>query len=296
MKLRNVSLQATIALTILMLLLMALPGTLAFAVNVTNAPEVKTLLLTKSADPTTYDQVGQTISYSYVVQNTGRGALPGPVTVTDDKATVTCPAGGLTPNETMTCTASYTIQQGDLDSGSVTNIAQAHSNGNDSNTATNTINAIQSLALSLVKTAQETTYSVVGEVIHYSYAVTNAGNVTLHDPITVSDDKATDELCPTLPVGGLAPGSSITCTATHAITQADLDAGSLTNVASATSGTTTSPTDTVTISAAGTPVLSLDKSASPGTYNTAGQTISYSYVLTNTGNVDSKQPIRCYGR
>ena len=89
----------------------------------------------------------------------------------------------------------------------------------------------------------------VGDVIHYSYLVTNAGNVTLHDPITVSDDKATDESCPALPVGGLAPGESITCSASYTITQADLDAGSLTNVASATDGATTSPTDTVTVPA-----------------------------------------------
>ena len=120
--------------------------------------------------------------------------------------------------------------------------------------------------------------------------MTNAGNVTLHDPITVSDDKATDESCPALPADGLAPGQSITCTASYAVTQADLDAGSLTNVASATDGATTSPTDTVTVPATQRPALELTKSASPATYNTAGQTINYSYVLKNTGNVTLSGP------
>ncbi len=46
----------------------------------------------------------------------------------------------------------------------------------------------------------------MGDVIHYSYQVTNAGNVTLHDAITVSDNKATDESCPVLPAEGLVPG------------------------------------------------------------------------------------------
>ena len=89
------------------------------------------LTLVKTATPATYDAVGDVISYSYLVTNSGNVRLAGPVTVTDDKATVTCPAwhGGqrgrnLDPGESITCTASYTITQADLDDGSVTNIAQ----------------------------------------------------------------------------------------------------------------------------------------------------------------------------
>ena len=51
------------------------------------------LSLAKTASPATYDAVGDVISYSYVVTNTGNVTLAGPVTVADDKATVTCPAG-----------------------------------------------------------------------------------------------------------------------------------------------------------------------------------------------------------
>ena len=52
------------------------------------------LSLVKTASPATYDSVGDVISYSYVVTNTGNVTLAGPVTVADDKAAVTCPADG----------------------------------------------------------------------------------------------------------------------------------------------------------------------------------------------------------
>src|SRR3954467_4121227 len=95
-----------------------------------------------------------------------------------DKATVTCPAGGLVPGASMTCTASYTITQADLDAGSVTNTAQAHANGTNSNTEIKPVTRGGSPALSLVKAPVPLTYSAVGNVISYSYVVKNVGNVT----------------------------------------------------------------------------------------------------------------------
>ena len=59
------------------------------------------------------------------------------MTVTDDKATVSLPGRrGLAPGRAITCTASYTITQADLDAGSVTNTAHgACERHRDSNTA-----------------------------------------------------------------------------------------------------------------------------------------------------------------
>ena len=69
------------------------------------------------------------ISYSYLVTNNGNVTLGGPFTVTDDKATGE-PARRRRPAwrraRAITCTASYTITQADLDAGSVTNTAQGH--------------------------------------------------------------------------------------------------------------------------------------------------------------------------
>src|SRR4029077_9568141 len=120
--------------------------------------------------------------------NTGNTTFPGPITVTDDKATVTCPAvplGGLAPGAFITCTASYTITQADIDNGSVKNTATAHSNGTDSNTDDETVNADKKPKLTLEKSASPGTYDHVGQVINYSYKVTNTGNTTFPGPITV---------------------------------------------------------------------------------------------------------------
>ena len=98
--------------------------------------------LVKSASPTTYKVAGDVITYTYVVSNTGNTDLAEPVTVTDDKATVTCPAGDLLIDASMTCTATYVITAADVNGQSVTNTAQAHADGIDSNEATATVTLV----------------------------------------------------------------------------------------------------------------------------------------------------------
>ena len=61
----------------------------------TELPQIPELTLEKSTSPTTYNQTGDVINYSYVLTNTGSGTLSGPFTVTDDKTTVVCPSGNL---------------------------------------------------------------------------------------------------------------------------------------------------------------------------------------------------------
>ncbi len=104
-----------------------------------------------------------------------------------------------------------------------------------------------------MKTATPTTYSTVGDGDLVQLSGDQLGQRHVVGPFTVSDDKATDESCPA--TASLAPGASITCTASYTITQADLDAGSVTNIASATNGTVTSPTDTETVTADQNPAL-----------------------------------------
>ncbi len=93
----------------------------------------------------------------------------------------------------------------------------------------------------------------------------------------------------TCPVTVLAPGASTTCTATYTLTQADVDAGEVVNTATASgtppTGPPTTGEDTVTTPIPAAPVITVDKQAGVPTGATAGSTIDYSFVVTNTGNV-----------
>ena len=171
-----------------------------------------------------------------MLKNVGNVTLSGPFSITDDKApknSVRERRRRWTPGDSITCTASYTITQADFDAGSVTNVANGYAwYGEDqvpSNPDDETVDAVRNVALLLDKSAAPSTYSAVGQVISYSYVLTNTGNVTMSGPFSVTDDKA-DAECPETPAS-LAPGESITCTALYTITQADLNSGSVTNVA-----------------------------------------------------------------
>jgi len=244
---------------------------------------------------TAFAVVGDVLSYEYIVTNTGNVTLTSDITINDDRiASVSCPAlpaGGLVPSASITCTATDTVTQADLDAGEVTNIASATDGSVTSDEMSATVTGTQTSGLEIDKLALTTEFNAVGDVLSYEYTVTNTGNVTITDPITVSDDRIASVTCPALPAGGLLPSASLTCTATDTVTQADLDAGEVTNIASASDGTTTSPTDEVTVTADQTPAMTIEKTSDDSSYNSLGQVLTYSYVVTNTGNVTITDPI-----
>lgn len=121
-------------------------------------PPAASISLTKSANPTSFSSAGDVIQYSYLVTNTGTVDLSGDVTVTDNKATVTCPPGGLLAQATTTCTASYTVTSADVTAGAVTNTATAYENGYASNTSSVTVHKASSATASFYGTPAEAGY------------------------------------------------------------------------------------------------------------------------------------------
>jgi uncharacterized repeat protein (TIGR01451 family) len=194
------------------------------------------LAITKDATEASYDSTSDTIHYTIVATNDGNTTLAA-VTVTDTEAVLgTCtPANGssLAPGASMTCAASHAVTQADIDAGTYNNTACVDDGDGGAAEACDDadVPAVQNPSLTITKVATESGYSAVDDVIHYTITATNDGNVTLHD-VDVTDAQVTDLACmPTTPVADLAPGASISCTASHTITQADIDAGSFYNQA-----------------------------------------------------------------
>jgi uncharacterized repeat protein (TIGR01451 family) len=274
------------------------------------------LAVTKSSSVPTFDAAGQTITFTYTVTNDTAVPLTG-VTVTDaftdadpgsTAPTASClslsspdaacsgASTSLQPGQVATFTATYTTTQGDVDHGLI--VDQATSSGlppsggaleGTSNAVT--VTAVQDPALTLGKTATPTTVSAAGTTVGYEFLVTNTGNVTLSsidiDELTFTGSDGAPVI--TCPAGDLAPTDDVTCTATYTVTQDDMDAGSIENTATATGDlngeTVTSPSSSATVTVLQDPSLDLQKTATPGQVGSAGQAVTYSFLITNDGNV-----------
>jgi uncharacterized repeat protein (TIGR01451 family) len=252
------------------------------------------LSLVKTADETSYSKIGDLIHYSNVISNTGNVKITGlvltdPNTIVESGNQVT----SLNPGESVTIRTTYSVSQADLNVGFVEKTASV--SANDPNldpikTSSNKliITALQQAQLLTSLSAAENTYSLPGDVIHYSIEVRNTGNVTLTNvKVAYPDTIQTNRIA----VGDLLPGSRATVSVEHLVTQADLQSGELTRSAVAIGFnpmgkklTTTS--NTLTIKANQSENLVVTLIAQETGYRLAGEKINYSIMIKNHGKVE----------
>ncbi|MBH0117669.1 LPXTG cell wall anchor domain-containing protein [Salinibacterium sp. NG253] len=146
------------------------------------------------------------------------------------------------------------------------------------------VDGTANLTIAKTATALPATASQVGDLIDYSFLLTNTGTLALSN-VTVNDAGAQNLSCP---ANTLAAGATMTCAAEHAVTQDDIDAGSYTNSATASGETwgetVTSAADTATTAANQAPALDVAQSADTTTYTAVGDTATFTVSAHNTGN------------
>ncbi len=250
------------------------------------------LSIVKDATETSYDAVGDVIHYSITAKNTGNVVLHN-VTITDPNAVLgTCtpaiPVTDLAIDATITCAATHVVTQADIDAGHYLNTACVNDGegGAAQKCDDADVPSDKNPALSIVKDATESSYDAVGDIIHYSITATNTGNTTLA-AVTITDANAVLGTCTPANGSPLAPGATLTCAATHVVTQADIDAGSYLNTACVNDGAggAAQKCDDADVPGVKNPALSIHKDAAESNYDAVGDIIHYTIVATNTGNV-----------
>jgi uncharacterized repeat protein (TIGR01451 family) len=278
-------------------------------------PAVPAFVMTKavadSNDAGFAGALGETLTYTFTVKNTGNVPLID-VKVTD--ATIPVLAGGavcaatLAVGDTTNCTslpvAEHTVGAADITKGSVDNFATASATspaGTVNGNASATIQSPAAPAISMTKSVTDSgdadDLAAEGEQLTYTFTLTNDGNVPL------TNVKVTDAMIPALAGGAvcvatLAPGATTTCpslpAATHTVTGAEAAQGTLVNDASATAQPPTGPAvgaaaeatiDTRPSAASITMTKQVADSGDADDLASEGERLTYSFSVTNTGNV-----------
>ena len=291
-----------------------------------SATQTSSISIVKSASPTELTMEGQTITYTFVVTNTGNTDLTGvgvtdhptaggPLTTAPNCQGLTNPTGtcsgnsvSLAPKQVATFTGTYVVTETDIDHGSVVDTATAAGTPPTGSPVSGTSNMVtvsvdQEPGITITKSASPTTVTATGQTVTYTFSVHNTGNVDLTSvgvtDVPTAPATAVTATCQSLsaptgtcsgPTTSLAPGQIATFTGTYAVTLLDLNHGSIVDDATThgttpLSGTINATSNTVTVTAAQSPTLSIGKSANPTTVTAAGQNVAYTFSVTNTGNV-----------
>jgi len=248
------------------------------------------LSLVKTNITQSYNAVGNTVTYSYTVTNSGDVTISAPIMITDDHfpVPIICTSADLAIGESATCTANYVVTASDITAGLITNTAYASGDASGVTVTSNESSAtVYYASLKLVKSTSTVSFHNAGNTITYTYTLINNGNITLYAPYVVYDDHFGTKLTCTstapLPVGG-----ATTCTRTYTVVAADVTNRFVTNIAYATAAdsganTITSNTASVTVYKVDAPLIT---KAFAVDQIIAGATTTLTFTITNpTANV-----------
>ena len=216
--------------------------------------------------------------------------------------------------ETWQYTVAYTVTQDDIDNGGVVDPGLTHDNTATVTTAqaagdeaSVSVDIEQNPHVTLTKTADVSSVDAAGDVINYAITIENDGNMTLTDPVV--SDPSVSNLAAVMS-GGFNAGDADTdgkldvgetwqYTASHTVTQADIDNGGVVdpdltrdNTATVTTAQGAGDDDSASVAIDQNPHVTLEKTASvPGGTADAGEVISYAITIENDGNMTLTNPV-----
>ena len=254
----------------------------------TESVGVTAIEMEKSATPSSGPpaQIGDTITYTYLITNTGSATLS--ITLSDDRiGSLTVTPSTLGPNQSTTVTGTTIVTESHLP-GPLVNVATVTGTNilaqSEIATATASVPLTYSTGISIEKSANVST-ATLDDVIVYSYRITNNGTISLTNIILVDDKLGT------ITSGLSLPPGAITVITNYTVLSSDFIAFPVTNLVntatvSGTDFTTAvvTGTDTLTVTLVYTPQIAISKTANVSVTK-PGETITYTFDITNTGNV-----------
>ena len=249
--------------------------------------------------------VGDPVTWSYVVTNTGSSSL-GAVAVTDDQGVVvTCPVNFLSPGDSTNCVGTGVVVAGQYTNvGTVSALAAGGATVSDSDTS-NYFGEAPRVSIDIEKStngidadAAPGPTLTAGAAVTWSYVVTNDGGVDLTNVTVTDNDDSVVLSCP----GGIpdpfVAGTSFACDASGTATVGQYqNLGTATGLDAA-SGQTVSDTDRshYFVDLPASAAIQLEKSTNGADADSStdpdvpqipeGQPVTWLYEVTNTGGVN----------
>ena len=212
--------------------------------------------------------------------------------------------GSLLPGESVPAKAFYALTQADIDAGKVVNTSTAYGvdpQGNEvSADAEASVELTQmknsSIALEKEVDQKKLVGAKAGDVLNYTFKITNGGETTLKD-VYIEDvlqgisEIAYDWSGVKSVTNVMEPGEIATATAAYQLRQADIDAGEVINNALVTGtddyGNNVTDEDDAKTTIEEAPSITIEKKVDQTTIENAkaGDVLTYTFVATNSGNV-----------
>ncbi|WP_271402412.1 Cna B-type domain-containing protein, partial [Salinicoccus roseus] len=207
-------------------------------------PELESgISLEKITDTEEIIEVGQEVTYTFEITNTGETNLED-ITLTDEMlgGNIELEDTSLAPEESIQISAKYTIKEADLEKDVLKNVAtvtgvnpEDPESGNpptDEDEVETPVNAPtdveESPGISLVKDSNVDKVTEIGEVITYTFTIENIGdvelnNILLNDPMLGGDLNLENTV--------LAPGEQMSVSQEHIVTEEQFEYATITNKA-----------------------------------------------------------------